>query len=423
SMSIQHEARPLQIVRGRGTTLFDAEGRAFLDAVNNVPHVGHCHPRVVEAGQRQMALLNTNTRYLHDGLHRYADRLRALLPPHLEVLYFVCSGSEANEVALRLARAATDGATDVLVQEHGYHGHTGATVARSHYKFAGKGGFEPPADVHVVPLADPYRGLHRGDDSGPDYVGEVDRVLAEIRAAERRPAALLAEAIIGCGGQVVPPAGYLARAFDAVRAAGGVAIADEVQVGFGRVGTHVWAFDEQGATPDIVTMGKPMGNGHPIAAVATTREIADRFAGGMEFFATFGGNHVSAAIGTAVLDVLEDEGLMGNARAVGAVFFERMAELQARHDVIGDVRGRGLYLGVDLVRDRDSRAPAGETAAYVALRMRDRGVLVGTDGPASNVLKIKPPLSFTANEMERLMATLDDVLSETAVVEPDGGRR
>ncbi|MEM9380214.1 MAG: aminotransferase class III-fold pyridoxal phosphate-dependent enzyme [Planctomycetota bacterium] len=423
SMSIQHEARPLQIVRGRGTTLFDSEGRAFLDAVNNVPHVGHCHPRVVAAGQRQMALLNTNTRYLHEGLHRYAERLRALLPKHLEVLYFVCSGSEANEVALRLARAATDGATDVLVQEHGYHGHTGAAVARSHYKFAGEGGFEPPADVHVVPLADPYRGIHRGADSGPAYVAEVERVLAEIRAAGRRPAAMLAEAIIGCGGQVVPPAGYLAGAFDAVRAAGGVAIADEVQVGFGRVGTHVWAFDEQGATPDIVTMGKPMGNGHPIAAVATTREIAERFAGGMEFFATFGGNQVSAAIGTAVLDVIEDEALIANAREVGAHFLDRMAGLQARHEVIGDVRGRGLYLGVDLVRERDSRAPAGATAAYVALRMRDRGILVGTDGPAGNVLKIKPPLPFSANEMERLVDTLDGVLSETVVVDPDGGRR
>ncbi|MEM9800195.1 MAG: aminotransferase class III-fold pyridoxal phosphate-dependent enzyme, partial [Planctomycetota bacterium] len=367
SMSIHYESRPLQIVKGRGTTLYDAEGRAFLDAVNNVPHVGHCHPRVVEAGQRQMALLNTNTRYLDEQLCRYAEKLRSRLPDHLEVLYFVCSGSEANELALRIARAATDGARDVLVQEHGYHGHTGATVAMSHYKFARAGGFEPGDEVHVVPLADPYRGIHRGSESGNAYANEVERILEALARDDRRPYAMIAEAIVGCGGQVVPPEGYLRRAFDLVRAAGGVAIADEVQVGFGRVGTHFWAFDEQGAVPDIVTMGKPMGNGHPIAAVATTRAIADRFAGGMEFFATFGGNNVSTAIGEAVLDVLEDERLMENARDVGAVFFAEMQAVAARHPIVGDVRGRGLYLGVDLVEDPETREPAGNAARYVAL--------------------------------------------------------
>ena len=420
SMSIQHEADPLQIVRGEGTTLFDAEGRAFLDAVNNVPHVGHCHPRVVAAGQRQMGLLNTNTRYLHEGLHRYADGLRARLPEGLDVLYFVCSGSEANELALRIARAAApSGAAELLVQEHGYHGHTGATVGASHYKFAGRGGFAPPSDVHVVPLPDPVGGLHRGADSGPRYVEEVRSVLDRLAAEGRAPFAMLAEAIIGCGGQVVPPEGYLRGAFDAVRAAGGLAIADEVQVGFGRVGTHFWAFEEQGARPDLVTMGKPMGNGHPLAAVATTREIADRFAGGMEFFATFGGNHVSAAIGQAVLDVIEDEGLMERARRAGELFFAEMAPLAERHPIIGDVRGRGLYLGVDLVRDRATREPAGDAARHVALRMRQRGILIGTDGPHGNVLKIKPPLTFTDGEVRRLVATLDEVLSETPVASPD----
>jgi len=422
SMSIQHEADPLQIVRGEGTTLFDAEGRAFLDAVNNVPHVGHCHPRVVAAGQQQMGLLNTNTRYLHGGLHRYAESLRARLPEGLDVIYFVCSGSEANELALRIARAAaTPGAEELLVQEHGYHGHTGATVGASHYKFAGRGGFKPAPGVHVVPLPDPIGGLHRGSDSGPRYVAEVQTLLAGLAAEGRAPFALLAEAIIGCGGQVVPPQGYLKGAFEAVRAAGGLAIADEVQVGFGRVGTHFWAFEEQGARPDIVTMGKPMGNGHPLAAVATTREIADRFAGGMEFFATFGGNHVSAAIGQAVLDVIEDEGLMDRARRAGELFFREMAPLVDRHPIIGDVRGRGLYLGVDLVRDRETRAPAGDAARYVALRMRQRGVLIGTDGPHGNVLKIKPPITFTDDEVRRLVATLDEVLSETPVASPDRG--
>ena len=420
SMSIQHEADPLQIVRGEGTTLFDAEGRAFLDAVNNVPHVGHCHPRVVAAGQQQMGLLNTNTRYLHEGLHRYAESLRARLPEGLDVLYFVCSGSEANELALRIARAATaPGAEQLLVQEHGYHGHTSATVGASHYKFAGRGGFPAPDDVTVLPIPDPYGGDHLGPESGPRYLARVHELLAELEEAGRAPYALLAEAIIGCGGQVVPPQGYLKGAFEAVRAAGGLAIADEVQVGFGRVGTHFWAFEEQGARPDIVTMGKPMGNGHPLAAVATTREIADRFAGGMEFFATFGGNHVSAAIGQAVLDVIEDEGLMERARRAGELFFAEMTPLVERHPIIGDVRGRGLYLGVDLVRDRTTREPAGDAARYVALRMRQRGVLIGTDGPYGNVLKIKPPITFTDDEVRRLVATLDEVLSETPVASPD----
>lgn len=422
SMSIQHEADPLQIVRGEGTTLFDAEGRAFLDAVNNVPHVGHCHPRVVAAGQRQMGLLNTNTRYLHEGLHRYAESLRARLPEGLDVIYFVCSGSEANELALRIARAAaTPGAEELLVLEHGYHGHTGATVGASHYKFAGRGGFPVPDGVTVLPIPDPHGGDHLGPESGPRYLARVHQLLAELGERGRSPYALLAEAIVGCGGQIVPPAGYLQGAFDAVRAAGGLAIADEVQVGFGRVGTHFWAFEEQGARPDIVTMGKPMGNGHPLAAVATTRAIADRFAGGMEFFATFGGNHVSAAIGQAVLDVIDDEGLMERARRAGELFFAEMAPLVERHPIIGDVRGRGLYLGVDLVRDRETREPAGDAARYVALRMRQRGVLIGTDGPQGNVLKIKPPITFTDDEVRRLVATLDEVLSETPVASPDRG--
>ena len=411
SMSISYR-RPLQMVKGRGATLFDHEGRAYLDAVNNVPHVGHCHPRVVAAGQRQMALLNTNTRYLSEGIERYTELLRARLPAHLEVIYLVSSGSEANEVALRLARAVTGGAEDVLVQEHGYHGHTNATVARSHYKFARAGGFPCPPDVHVIACPDAFRGPHRGPDAGARYVEEVERTLARLEAAGRRPAAMLAEAIIGCGGQVVPPEGYLAGAFDAVRRAGGVAIADEVQVGFGRVGSHMWAFEEQGARPDIVTMGKPIGNGHPMAAVATTREIADAFAGGMEFFATFGGNNVSVAIGAEVLRVVDDERLMENAAARGAQFFKEMKPLAARHPAIGDVRGRGLYLGVDLVTDRETRDPWTALAAHVAERMRDHRVLVSTDGPAANVLKIKPPLVISADEITRVVTTLDRVLEE-----------
>ena len=274
----------------------------------------------------------------------------------------------------------------------------------------------------MIPIPDPVAGVHRGSDSGPLYVAEIQSILDRLAAEGRAPFAMLAEAIIGCGGQVVPPKDYLRGAFEAVQAAGGLAIADEVQVGFGRVGTHFWAFDEQGARPDIVTMGKPMGNGHPLAAVATTREIADRFAGGMEFFATFGGNHVSAAIGQAVLDVIDDEGLLERARRAGEVFFEEMAPLVQRHPVISDVRGRGLYLGVELVRDPATREPAGDLARYVSLRMRQKGVLIGTDGPQGNVLKIKPPITFTDADVRRLVATLDAVLSETPIAAPDSAR-
>ena len=424
SLSIAHGA-PLHMVRGRGTTLFDAGARPYLDGVNNVPHVGHCHPRVVRAARRQIGLLNTNTRYLSEGVLRYAEGLRALLPEHLEVVYLVSSGSEANEVALRLARAASGGErADVIVQEHGYHGHTNEAVRCSHYKFARRGGFPRPDHVHVAPCPDAYRGRHRGADAGARYADEVDRIAGELAERGRPPMAMLAEAIIGCGGQVVPPEGYLRAAFDAVRRAGGVAIADEVQVGLWRVGTHAWAFEEQGAVPDVVTMGKPLGNAHPIAAVATTRAIADAFDGGMEFFATFGGNNVSAAIGAEVLDVLRDERLMENAVARGEQFRAAMdAAREALPGLVGEVRGRGLYVGVDLVQGEGSREPDGAAAAFVASRCRERGVLVSTDGPAENVIKIKPPLSITDADMRRLTDALTASLREVDALRGDRSER
>ncbi len=407
SLSLSYR-RPLTIVKGRGALLFDAEGRRYLDCVNNVAHVGHCHPHVVESGARQMAVLNTNTRYLHPTILEYTERLLAKLPAPLEVLYLVCSGSEANELALRLARTAT-GARDVLVQEAGYHGNTQGLVELSHYKFAGKGGFTPPPHVHVIPLPDPDGGRHRGAASGPAYVREVERLLGDLAAQGRRPAALLAEAIIGCGGQIVPPAGYLRGAFEAVRRAGGVAIADEVQVGFGRVGSHFWAFDEAGAVPDIVTMGKPIGNGHPLGAVATTRAIADAFHNGMEYFNTFGGNPVSCAIGAAVLDVLEREDLPRNALARGQQLLQGAAELRAVSPLVGAVRGRGLYQGIALER---GGAPATAEAHYVRERLRERAFLVSTDGPHDNVLKLKPPLVISEGQIAGLLAALADVLAE-----------
>ncbi|MGH7256684.1 MAG: aminotransferase class III-fold pyridoxal phosphate-dependent enzyme [Nitrospirales bacterium] len=403
---------PIRLVHGWKQYLYDALGREYLDATNNVAHVGHGHPRVVRAAADQMAVLNTNTRYLDERLVEYAERLCATLPEPLRVCYFVCSGSEANELALRLARAASR-ATDVLVVEGGYHGNTTTLVDVSPYKFNGPGGRGAPPSVHVAAMPDCYRGPYRDrGDAGPRYARQVREIVDRLTREGRRVAAFLCESLISCGGQIVLPPGYLAEAYRAVREAGGVCIADEVQTGFGRVGSHFWGFQLQGVVPDIVTMGKPMGNGHPIGAVVTTPEIAAAFDTGMEYFNTFGGNPVSCAIGLAVLDVLAEEQLQAHAATVGAYVQDTLRQMMARHPVIGDVRGEGLFVGVELVRERDRREPAGREAAYVAERLKDRGILLGTDGPFRNVLKIKPPMVFTKADADRLADALDRTLAE-----------
>lgn len=412
SLSVSYR-EPLKIVRGAGAYLFDEEGRRYLDCVNNVCHVGHCHPRVVEAGQRQMALLNTNTRYLHDGIVEYAQQLTATLPEPLSVCYFVNSGSEANELALRMARAHTNG-LEIIALEHAYHGNTQALIDVSHYKFAGPGGEGKPEHTHVVPLPDPYRGEHKGygAESGRAYAEAVAEACADIERRGLRLSAFLAESASGCGGQVFFPEGYLADAYAAARAAGGVCLADEVQVGFGRVGRNFWGFELQGVVPDIVTMGKPIGNGHPLAAVVTTPAIAASFANGMEYFNTFGGNPVSSAIGLAVLDVIQEEGLQQHALEVGAHFLAGLKDLQHRFELIGDVRGEGLFLGVELVADRGTLTPAAEAATEIVEAMRQRGILLATDGPYHNVIKIKPPLPFTFGDADAVVTAMAEVLGE-----------
>ncbi len=408
-------SRPITMARGYRQYLYDVDGRCFLDAVNNVPHVGHNHPRVVEAAARQLAVLNTNTRYLHEAGVTYARRLSELMPPELGVCYLVCSGSEANELALRLARAYTGG-TDVVVLDGAYHGNTSSLVEISPYKFNGPGGAGPAPHVHAVVMPDVYRGPHRADDpaAGVRYAREVSRAIERTEASGRHVAAFICESLLGCGGQIVLPDGYLERAYAAVRAAGGVAIADEVQVGFGRVGTSFWGFDTQGVVPDIVTLGKPIGNGFPLGAVVTRPEIAAAFDNGMEYFNTFGGTQAACAAGLAVLDVMRDEGLQAHALEVGARLKRSLEALMADFPIIGDVRGLGLFLGVELVRDRSSLEPAAPEATYVVNRLRDRGVLLSTDGPLHNVLKIKPPLPFSAADADRLVSVLRDVLSEDA---------
>ncbi len=411
SLSISYR-RKLKIVRGRGAYLYDHTGRAFLDGVNNICHVGHAHPRVVEAQARQASVLNTNTRYLHDAILDYAERLGKTFPKPLSVVYLVCSGSEANELALRMARTVT-GRRNVVTLDWGYHGHTSALIDVSPYKFRRKGGSGQPDHVEVAALPDPYRGPFKGygAETAMAYAASVAEQIDLVRRKTGQgPAAFIAESISGCGGQVVFPQAYLKEAARLVRAAGGLFIADEVQTGFGRVGSRMWAFELQEVVPDIVTLGKPIGNGHPMAAVITTPEIASAFANGMEFFSSFGGNPVSAQVGSAVLDVLEDEWLQAGALATGRHLKSRLQALASRHQLIGDVRGEGLFLGVEFVRDRATLEPATEEAGDLVNLMREAGVLLSTDGPFDNVIKIKPPMVFGIAEAEIMVEEMDRAL-------------
>ena len=399
ALSIAH-GKPLHIVRGEIQYLHASDGMKYLDLVNNVTHVGHCNPHVVEAGQRQMAILNTNSRYVYEELTEYLGRLSYTLPESLAVGFLVNSGSEANELAVRLARSFT-GNHDMAVIESAYHGHTGMLIDLSPYKFRGPGGKgSPEAWVHVLPIPDTYRR------PSIDYLAEAREGMKQAGPL----AGLLIESMLSCAGQVPLPPGYFSEVASAVRSQGGLLIADEVQVGFGRVGTNMWAFQESGVTPDIVVMGKPIGNGHPMAAVFTTPEIASSF-GDMEFFSTFGGNPVSCAIGMAVMDVIEKEDLMNRAHVLGERFKNGLNSLMLEHELIGDIRGRGLFLGVEMVKDRRTLEPAAMEASEIVGKMRDQGVLLSTDGPLHNVIKIKPPMVLNHDDVDRTLSKLQNCLS------------
>ena len=415
NLSTSYDA-PVVAVRGWRHYIFDPMARTYLDAYNNVPHVGHAHPRLTKVVADQMRLINTNTRYLHPARAAYAETLAALLPDGLDVCYILNSASEANELALRLARAHT-GSRRVITVDAGYHGHTISAIDISAYKFNGPGGDGPPDWVEVVPVADPYRGPHRGTDanSGLAYAAHVDDAIARIHRHGDRVGAFICEPFPSVGGQLIPPDGYLAAVYERVRAAGGVCIADEVQTGLGRLGRYFWGFEQQGARPDIVVLGKPLGNGYPLAAVITTRAIADAFANGMEFFSTFGGSTLACVVGKEVLDIVRDERLPANAEHTGKHLLDGLRGLQAWHPMIGDVRGLGFFIGVDLVADRDSRVPATAAAQYVVNRMRDHRILIGRDGPYANVLKIRPPLTFGRDDADILLSTLDRILDEVLV--------
>jgi 4-aminobutyrate aminotransferase-like enzyme len=405
---------PMNLVRARGTTFVDDHAHHYLDAINNVTHVGHGHPHVVEAATRQMRRLNTNSRFVYEEMARYADRLADRLPDPLEVVFLVCTGSEANDLALRISRQVT-GRDDVIVIDGAYHGNTTAVTGISPNRYKGSGGTGPPSTTHEVLQPNMYRGPYAKDErAGFRYACDVGKIVGELNAAGTPPAAFIAESLMGTAGQIVHPPGYLRDAFAHVRGAGGFCISDEVQVGFGRLGASFWGFELGGVVPDIVTMGKPMGNGHPIAALVTTREIADAFDTGMKYFNTFGGNPVSCAVAGAVLDVIDDERLQANAAEVGAIFTARLEELGKRHHQIGDVRGEGLYLGIELVHDRTTKAPATALTTEVCERMRERGVIVYPNGDLGNVLKIKPPMIFARRDVDRFVTQLDETLTDLA---------
>ncbi|KAM7021270.1 ethanolamine-phosphate phospho-lyase [Passerculus sandwichensis] len=416
SCKVFYAKDPLKIVRAQGQYMFDEKGEKYLDCINNVAHVGHSHPYVIKAATKQMELLNTNSRFLHDNLVQYAQRLTATLPEKLSVCYFVNSGSEANDLALRLARQYR-GHQDVITLENAYHGHVTSLIDISPYKFNQLGKDSKKEYVHVAPSPDIYRGKYREDHPDPAsaYAEEVKKIIEETQKNGRKIAAFIAESMQSCGGQVIPPVGYFQKVAEYVRAAGGVFIADEVQVGFGRVGKHFWAFQLQGEdfVPDIVTMGKPIGNGHPMSCVVTTREIAEGFgASGLEYFNTFGGNPVSCAIGLAVLDVIEKEDLQGNATRVGNYLLELLAEQKEKHPLVGDIRGVGLFVGVDLVKDKQKRTPATAEALHLIYKLKEHQILLSADGPYRNILKFKPPMCFTMEDAKHAVETLDALLTE-----------
>lgn len=406
--------RPMQIERGFRHHLIDTTGRAYLDMVNNVTGLGHGHPGVAEAVSRQLRLLGTNSRFLYRGLAEYSERLLELLPANsgLDTVLLVNSGSEAVDLAIRLAQAATGRRTIVALRE-AYHGWTMASDAVTTSAFDNPSALASrPEWVHVADVPNPYRGTYRGAGSGARYAADLASDLERLAVAGRDAAGFICESVLGNAGGVCLPEGYLASAYELVRAAGGLCIADEVQVGFGRLGSSFWGFEGSGAVPDIIAIAKPMGNGFPIGGVITSRRIAEALSTQGQFFSTAGGNPVSCRAGIAVLDAMRDEGLQENARAVGERLRQGFHALARRHPLIGAVHGEGLYLGVELVRDRDTREPAAAEAAAICERLRELGVIVLTTSERSNVLKVKPPLCLTERSAELMLDALDRVLGE-----------
>jgi len=389
AMSLSYSS-PIRMTKAAFQYMYDASGRTYLDCANNIFHVGHGHPRVIEAAQRQMAQLNTNTRYLYDQLNSYAENLLSKFDSRLNKIFFVNSGSAASDLALRLSRNYT-GVRRTMVMDHGYHGNTTAAIDVSAYKFNGKGGAGKSEHIVIAPIPE------------EDNKSEVLETLRKDLDSDRPIGTFIAESIVGCGGQVPLSPSYIQGLHQMIRLQGGVCIADEVQVGFGRVGSHFWAYETQGIAPDIVILGKPMGNGHPLAAVVTTKEIAEAFENGMEFFSSFGGNPVSCVIGQAVLDVIEEEGLQQHALETGNYLIAQLNQLKADFNFIADVRGHGLFLGIEFT---DENRPASELTTSTVDQLKENGILLGIDGPHHNVIKFKPPMCFDRKNADELVEKL-----------------
>jgi len=397
---------PVHIVRGEGVWLYDADGRKYLDMYNNVPHVGHCHPEVVTAICDQVQTLNTHTRYLHDNVLNLAERLTAKFPTELDTAMFCCTGSEANELALRIASAVTGG-QGLIVTDYAYHGNTKATYEISPSDIPSD---EMPDYVLTVPAPDTFRGRYRGEDAADKYASHVADAIERLNGRGIKPAAFIVDTIISSSGVVTPPPGYLARVAEIIHNAGGLFIADEVQPGFGRTGEHFWGFSADDLVPDIVTMGKPMGNGHPIAGIVTRRDLVEEFSNKADYFNTFGGNPVSCAAGLAVLDIIERDNLQQNALDVGQRIIDGLWHLAEEHDCIGDVRGSGLFLALELVSDREALTPATELAGKIVEDLREHGILTGRIGPDSNILKLRPPMTLSLDNAEYFLSALQESL-------------
>jgi 4-aminobutyrate aminotransferase-like enzyme len=402
---------PLTLVKGEGAWLFDGQGRAYLDAYNNVPVVGHCHPHVVDSVSRQLGTLNTHTRYLHEGVVACAERLLELFPARLDRIMFACTGTEAVELALRIARAKAGG-DGIIVTGNAYHGNSWAVAQISPEEMLPE---QRGEHVLTVPAPDMYRGF-KGDDRAAveHFCGHLSGAIDELERRNIRPAAFILDTVSSSEGMIRMPDGYLVRAAGIIRDAGGLFIADEVQAGFGRTGSHFWGYEHHGLVPDIVTLGKPMGNGYPVSAMITRTGVLESFSSRAGYFNTFGGSQAACAAVMAVLDVIEGEQLQANALEVGTYLKKALEKLAGEFEIIGDVRGSGLYIGIDLVRDKETREPAGDAARRIVNDLRKRGVLIGLTGPHENVLKIRPPLVFSKENADFLL----DRLTESLVDRP-----
>lgn len=400
--------KPLHLVRGEGVWLYDPTGETYLDAYNNVTSIGHCRPEVVQAIAEQAAILATNTRYLHESILDYAERLLATMPDEIGHMMFTCTGSDANDLAVRIAQAYTGG-TGIVVTETAYHG-----ITQSVAEFSPSLGENVDLGAHVrtVPAPDTYR---LGEAMADQFAVSVAEAFADLKRHGIKPALFICDAIFASDGIYEGPAGFLQKVVEATHAAGALYIADEVQSGFGRTGDAMWGFQRHNMIPDLITMGKPMGNGYPVAGVAARPEVVTEFGHKARYFNTFGGNAVAIKAATAVLDVIANESLVENARKVGEYLREEIRDMQTEFFQIGDVRGAGLFIGMEIVRDPETKEPDPTVTTAIINGMREEKVLISGCAKASNVLKIRPPLVFTQDNADYFLAALKRVLKAVLI--------